>query len=236
MEESDIERHNDEVPSCPLYHEASELRTRSGYYPTLTALHIAAAKKVLLNIEQEKLFFNYDVEHPFLKALRFLRARRFDEEATMQMIRADVQWRNEGNRLKLRTMTAYDILQCDLSLIYKYFPTWIQGFDLQCRPVSWRQFGKFEIWNVLKLTSMERLINFHAWESEQMLRMMYDQSKITRTNIETFTIVIDAAGWHLGLANGDAFTFIKGAYLNPNLTLPEHVPTLTYIILYTILS
>ena len=208
----DNEQDDDEpsLPVCPPYHEASELGKRAGYYPTLTPLQIAAAKKVLLIVEQEKLRFNCDEELPFLKALRFLRARKFDVDCAMTMIRADVTWRNDEIRSTLRSQTAYEVLQCDLTAFYKYFPTWIQGFDKQCRPVSWRQFGKFEIWNVLKLTSMERLINFHAWESEQSLRMMQEKSKQTGTNIETFTIVIDAAGWHLGLATGDAFTFIKG--------------------------
>lgn len=84
------------------------------------------------------------------------------------------------------------------------------GFDKQNRPISWRKFGQFEIWNILKLTSMQQLINFHAWESEQLLRLMHDKSKETGSNIETFTVVVDASGWSISQATGDAFTFIKG--------------------------
>lgn len=67
------------------------------------------------------------------------------------MIRADVKWwilpalpydtdqilstdgyifsfrRSEENRLTLRQLTALEILQCDLSLVFKYYPNWIQG-------------------------------------------------------------------------------------------------------------
>lgn len=35
--------------------------------------------------------------------------------------------RSEENRLMLRQQTALEILDCDLSMVYKYFPTWIQG-------------------------------------------------------------------------------------------------------------
>jgi hypothetical protein len=28
-------------------------------------------------------------------------------------------------------MTAFEVLRCDLSLVYKYFPTWIQGMQVQ---------------------------------------------------------------------------------------------------------
>jgi CRAL/TRIO domain len=94
----------------------------------------------------------------------------------------------------------------------------LAGYDKQHRPISWRKFGKFEIWNILKLTSMQQLINFHAWESEQLLRLMYTRSKETGCNIETFTVVIDASGWRLSQATGDAYTFIKGALLQ--LLLP----------------
>jgi CRAL/TRIO domain len=87
------------------------------------------------------------------------------------------------------------------------------GFDKQNRPISWRKFGQFEIWNILKLTSMQQLINFHAWESEQLLRLMHDKSKETGSNIETFTVVVDASGWAISQATGDAFTFIKGDLL-----------------------
>lgn len=57
---------------------------------------------------------------------------------------------------------------------------------------------------------MQQLINFHAWESEQLLRLMHDKSKETGSNIETFTVVVDASGWAISQATGDAFTFIKG--------------------------
>ena len=57
---------------------------------------------------------------------------------------------------------------------------------------------------------MKQLINFHAGESEQLLRLMDEKYIETGHNIETFTIVIDAAGWSVSHATSDAFTFVKG--------------------------
>ena len=54
------------------------------------------------------------------------------------------------------------------------------------------------------------MINFHAWESEQLLRLMHEKSLETGYNIETFTVIIDASGWAISQATSDAFTFIKG--------------------------
>jgi hypothetical protein len=161
-------------------------------------------------MKSEELNFNTDNEIELLKVFRFLRARKFNVDQTMDMIRADVKWRSECNRLSLRQQTAFEVLECDLSLVYKYFPTWIQGYDKQHRPVSYRQFGKFEIWSILKLTTMQKLINFHAWESEQLLRLMHERSKETGLNIETFTVIVDASGWTISQATRDAYTFIRG--------------------------
>ena len=63
---------------------------------------------------------------------------------------------------------------------------------------------------MLKLTSLQRLVRFHAWEAEQSIRVMNVASDESGYNIETFVVVIDAAGWSMKLATSDAFAFIKG--------------------------
>ena len=226
----------DSLPRKPLYHEGSDLLSRAGYYPNLSDVQLAAAERVLAEVAAEQLQFNVDDEDVFLKALRFLRARKYDVDQAMVMIRNDVAWRAEGDRSQLRWRRAYDVLQCDLGAFFTYFPTWVQGYDKQSRPVAWRKFGKFEIWNVLKLTSMERLIDFHAWESEQLLRMMSDKSRELGVNIETFTIVIDADSWHIGLANRDAYTFIRAMASTDSDHYPERLGQLVVINAPTMLS
>ena len=57
---------------------------------------------------------------------------------------------------------------------------------------------------------MQRLIDLHTWDIEQLLRMTYDQCEATGSNIETFTVVIDVSGWIVGQASRDAYTFVKG--------------------------
>ena len=202
-----------------------------GYYPNINDKQIEAVKKVLQLVKDEGLNFNTDDEYEFLKALRFLRARKFDVDKAMEMIRADIIWRSDSNRSTLRRQSAYEVLQCDLALFYKYFPAWIQGYDRQDRPIYWRGFNflKFETWNILKITTMERLINFYAWELEMVQRKMIDKSKETGHNIETFTVIVDAAGWHLGLATRDAYTFIKAMADTDGNHYPERLEQLVVI-------
>lgn len=125
---------------------------------------------------------------------------------------------------------------CDLLQVYQFFPTWIQGVDKQLRPVSYRKFGKFEIWNVLKLTTMQKLIRFHAWETEMALHRMYRMSGKHGYNIETFVLVIDAAGWGLRLATSDAYAFIKGMATTDSNHYPERLGTMIIINAPTMLS
>ena len=225
-----------ELPTCVRYHPESDLGKLPGYYPNISNDQLRAASEVMSLITKERLNFSTDEEDEFLKLLRFLRARKFHVQHTFKMIKEDILWRNEENRLNLVNESARDVLGCDLGKMYSYFPTWIQGVDKQLRPVSYRQFGKFEVWNVLKLTSMERLIRFHAWETEMALRRMYAQSRRTGYNIETFVLVIDAAGWSMKLATSDAFTFIKGMATTDSDHYPERLGTMVVINAPSVLS
>lgn len=200
-----------------------------GYYPNISPEQLAAASQVFAVIQSENLNFNTDEEETFLKILRFLRARKYSVKNALAMIREDINWRAQNNRLDLPKESAQEVLNCDIEKLYDYFPVWFQGYDKQMRPVSYRKFGKFEIWNVLKLTTMERLIRFHAWETEQALRSMYSLSRKSGYNIETFVIVIDASGWNLKLATSDAFAFIKGMAVTDSDHYPERLGTLVLI-------
>lgn len=208
----------------------------AGYYPNISDEQLSAASQVLTALKAENLNFDTDGEEVFLKIVRFLRARKYNVKNALAMIREDVSWRAQNNRLNLSKESAHDVLDCDIEKIYNYFPVWFQGFDKQMRPVSYRQFGKFEIWNVLKLTSMERLIRFHAWETEQALRSMYSLSKTSGYNIETFVLVVDAAGWNMKLATSDAFTFIKGMAVTDSDHYPERLGTMVIINAPSVLS
>lgn len=217
------------LPKCLPYHPLSELSKEPGYYPNINDQQLKCAAELKAIIEKEALDFNTDQEDEFLKLLRFLRARKFNVKLAMDMVREDVRWRAENNRGIIRKQTASEVLNCDLSQFYTYFPVWIQGVDKQQRPVSYRQFGKLEIWNVLKLTSLESLIRFHAWETEQALRLMYESRDKHGYNIETFLLVCDAEGWNLGLATSDAFAFIKGMVVTDADHYPERLGTLLLI-------
>ena len=183
-----------ELPKYPVYHPNSELRERPGFYPNISKSQSECIKDLQRKIDEAGINFDDGKEIYLMKLLRFLRARDFNVQKSFDMVQADYNWRNTDNRMNLANETARDVIQCDPCQFYKFFPAWMSGYDKQFRPIAWRQFGKFEIWNILKITTMDRLIRFHGWEAEQATRLLYEKSKITGYNIETFTLIVDAAG------------------------------------------
>lgn len=219
-----------------------------GYYPNISADQLKAVNDLYNLLQKSNLEINIDEENEFFKLLRFLRARKFNVAKSFDLLKNDVEWRQQSNRTNLRNENAVDVLGCPVESVAKYFPAWIQGNDKQLRPVSYRQFGKFEIWNVLKSTSLENLLRFHAWETEQALRLMYKNGTEKGYNIETFVVVVDAAGWKMKLATGnvylqilvdylanfqyclgDAYTFIKGMASTDSDHYPERLGMLVVI-------
>lgn len=233
---------HDAPEGLPLYHPKCSLGQRSGYYPNISReQHDAVLRlKDLLSSELDaaghSLYsqFQHDEEPEYLRSLRFLRARKFDVVKAHAMVKADIAWR--ADKLTLRRRTSVDILGCDSLSMYAFFPTWMQGFDKQLRPVSYRQFGKFEIGKVLQLTTMERLIRFHAWETEAAVRISLERSRALGYNVETFVLVVDASGWSLKLATQDAFTFIKGMASTDSDHYPERLGTMLLINAPSVLS
>ena len=229
--------YGESVPvGLPLYHPQSSLKTREGYYPNVSLVQHEAVRCLRGLLEDGSLVerFCHDDENEYLKLLRFLRARKFEVNKAFQLCSADVAWR--ADKLELRNLTSVDVLGCDSLAMYQFFPTWMHGFDKQGRPVSYRQFGKFEISKVLKLTTMEKLIKFHGWETEQAVRKTRESSLSSGFNVETFVLVVDAKGWTLSLATSDAFTFIKGMASTDADHYPERLGCMILINAPSVLS
>lgn len=227
-------------PPLPYHPENSKV-FEPGYHPHLTDVHKEGLRQIAAMVDADEevrdLFYNQgDSENATLRLLRFLRARKFEPNNSFAMLKKDLLWRRDVVGFKMKCELAQDILKCDLNEIHKYFPCWIQGYDKQHRPVSYRQFGKLEIWSVMKITTMDRLVKFHAWESEMSLRLMEIKSRETGYNIETMVVIIDAAGWSMKLATGDAFTFIKGMATTDADHYPERLGTLLIINAPSVLS
>lgn len=58
----------------------------------------------------------------------------------------------------------------------RYHPRWLMGFDRLGRPIVATQYGSFRLWEMTKLTTVEKMGQLHAREQELLLRVLRRRS------------------------------------------------------------
>jgi len=124
--------------------------------------------------------------------LRFLRARKFNLEATQTLINQNLDFRRENQVDEILKRDPEEILGCNFDELMACYPHWCYGHDKVGRPVMFKHYGKFETWNIKKSTTLEDVLTYHIWEQETVMRMMGDA---TRRNggevVDEMIIVVD---------------------------------------------
>ena len=70
-------------------------------------------------------------------AQRFLKARKMNLVAALEMLEADVKWRERENIDLLTSQSIKSIVGVDEDVMWTYYPIWLQGFDKAGRPVMY---------------------------------------------------------------------------------------------------
>jgi hypothetical protein len=154
---------------------------------------------------------------------RFLKARKWDVKKAFHMLDADVKWRRDVKIDELVNMDPTQILGIDKEIIDKFLPSWVSGTDKMGRPILYRSYGgNFEIWQLTNRgVTVEKLIRYHMYENEQALRILAQQPEGKRAS--TLAFVVEAKGWHLGIATKDALRYIKGMAELDSAHYPERL-------------
>ncbi|GMH92118.1 hypothetical protein TL16_g12251 [Triparma laevis f. inornata] len=165
--------------------------------------------------------------------LRFLRARKFSIPDAEKMLRANIEYRltNEVNALAgLESISeVFDNYDINYEDVAKYYPHSTIGFDTQGRPVTYKLWGNFEVWNLKKMTSLDNLVRFHVWEQERLFEDMVRWSEERGYHCETITAVIDIKGMRLRQITKDFLYLLKHMAAVDQNHYPERMGT-TYII------
>lgn len=200
--------------SKPLpYHPLSDLCGAPGYIGSLSSSEEEKLLKLQLAASQSvgdlsPFLIPGETEEQFL--LRFMRARGFNVQKALAMLTEDVRWRRETDVATLRSVPAEHVLGCNPAVVHRYIPSKHLGFDKQGRPIVAKHFGyKTVIADLLKSVSLESLVRYHVWQNESYCQMLAEQSKRLGQSVEQFVFIIDAKGWHPGLASRAAFAFIR---------------------------
>ena len=138
---------------------------------------------------------------------RFLDARQGNVPKAAAFLAADAAWRDEQRIDELRALGAEEVLggAAAVAGLLKVLPVaYGTGVDRLGRPIVYKHFGhQCKLSRMLDVTSLEQIYRYNAWLNEQ-LTLCLAEAAATK-----WTVVIDAAGWHWGLADATCFRILK---------------------------
>ena len=125
---------------------------------------------------------------------RWLRARNFDVDLALAMLKDHIAWRIKEDVTAIGKMTADEVLGSATSEAFQSCPHWVQGFDHQHRPYLFNALGSLDADALLENVSLTNLTRVHIWEQEQLTRLCGLKTAETGFIIDRWVTVIDLRG------------------------------------------
>lgn len=137
--------------------------------------------------------------------LRFLRARKFDQEKTLQMWQNYINWRKEKNVDSLINAKFPEIYQAKQFYPHGWFRT-----DKLGRPIYIERVGKLSLDKLQKVITFERLQEHFVYDYEKLLNKVFPACSKAKGEVVCNTCyIIDLKGAAANMMSSKVWDFLK---------------------------
>ncbi|EGW31944.1 phosphatidylinositol/phosphatidylcholine transfer protein Sec14p [Spathaspora passalidarum NRRL Y-27907] len=169
------------------YPQVNAPTDQTGYTSNLTE----EQKQLVIDLRKRLQELGYKSRLDDASMLRFLRARKFDLEKSLEMFVNCEKWREEFG---VNTILQ-DFHYQEKPIVASMYPQYYHKTDKDGRPVYFEELGKVDLYQMLKITTQERMLKNLVWEYESMVQYRLPAcSRQAGYLVETSCTILDLKG------------------------------------------